>query len=401
MSDLHPFHLAVALDGFGWHPAAWRHAEADAADLFTADYWRYLIAEAERGLLDFVTIEDSIGLESSASAAPNGDKGRARGHLDATVLAARIAPLTSRVGIVPTSSTTHLEPFHISTAIATLDYVSEGRAGWRPQISEHSADAALFGRRSIPELDPTRCDAEQAQIALSGLFDEASEVVEVVRKLWDSWEDDATIRDVTTGRFVDREKLHYIDHVGPRLSIKGPSIVPRPPQGQPVVVALAHSAVSYAFAARSADVVLVTPHTTGEAGSIVAEVRAAEQSIGREDSRLKIFGDLVVFLDDDTPAAVKRKRCLDELDGADFAGDALVFTGTPSELSDLLGSWQQAGLDGFRLRPGEMRQDLAAITKVLVPELRRRGLFRTRYEASTLRGLLGLERPVSRYAAIT
>src|SRR6202035_2453212 len=127
-------HLGVALDGAGWHPAAWREPLARPADLLTPGYWADLVAEAERGLLDFVTIEDSLDLQSSRRLDPDGRTDQVRGRLDAVLIAARVAPLTSRIGLVPTGIVTHTEPFHLAKAIATLDYVSTGRAGWQVQI---------------------------------------------------------------------------------------------------------------------------------------------------------------------------------------------------------------------------------------------------------------------------
>src|SRR5581483_2236949 len=168
-----------------------------------------------------------------------------RGRLDAVMVAARVAPVTSRIGLVPSITVTHTEPFHISKAVATLDYVSHGRAGVRVQVSARPHEAAHFGRRLIGQVQPD----EAGRGLTDDLFAEAADYVEVVRQLWDSWEDDAEIRDVTTGRFVDREKLHYIDFEGRWFRVKGPSITPRPPQGQPPVVALAHSTVPYRFAA--------------------------------------------------------------------------------------------------------------------------------------------------------
>lgn len=113
---------------------------------------------------------------------------------------------------------------------------------------------------------------------------------------------------------------------------------------------------------------------------------------------LKRFADLLVFLDDEPGAAARRKASLDALDSAELASDAEIFTGTPGDLADLLLDWRTAGLDGFRLRPGTLPHDLAAITRALVPELQRRDAFRTAYDATTLRGHLGLARPNSRYA---
>jgi alkanesulfonate monooxygenase SsuD/methylene tetrahydromethanopterin reductase-like flavin-dependent oxidoreductase (luciferase family) len=392
-------HLAVALDGTGWHPASWREPAARPRDVFTAGYWADLVAEAERGLLDFVTFEDGLGLQSSVFGALDGRTDQVRGRLDAVLIASRVAPLTRHIGLVPTVIATHTEPFHISKAIATLDYVSTGRAGLRVQISPRPGEADHFGRRTVPPLSLAELQSPAGQELVSDLFDEAADHVEAVRRLWDSWEDDAEIRDVATGRFIDRDKLHYIDFEGRHFSVKGPSITPRPPQGQPLVSALAHQTVPYRLVARQADVGYVTPHDTDQARAIVAEIRAEQDRAGRADQPLHIFGDLVVFLDDDPAAAAARRERLDAAAGEPYESDARIFTGTPAQLADLLQELQSAGLTGFRLRPAVLGHDLPAVTRGLVPELQRRGAFRDAYEADTLRGLLGLARPANRYAA--
>lgn len=393
-----PLHLAVALDGAGWHPAAWREPEARPTDLLTAAYWVDLAREAEAGLLDFVTIEDAVGLQTSSVERQDDRVDQVRGRLDAVLIAARVAPLTRHVGLVPTATVTHTEPFHLSKAIATLDYVSTGRAGVRVQVSGRAHEAAHFGRRTIPSLRAEDLATPQGAELLTDLFDEAADYVEVLRRLWDSWEDDAEIRDAATGRFVDRDKLHYVDFEGRFFSVKGPSITPRPPQGQPPVTALAHATIPYRLGARSADVVYVTPHDVEGARAMVAEVRAEQEAAGRRDQTVHVFADLVVFLSDD---AAERKARLDERAGEEYTSDALVFTGTPAQLAGLLLEWRAAGLTGFRLRPGVAPTDLTAITRGLVPELQRRDAFRRGYEATTLRGLLGLPRPANRYAKAT
>jgi alkanesulfonate monooxygenase SsuD/methylene tetrahydromethanopterin reductase-like flavin-dependent oxidoreductase (luciferase family) len=376
-------HLAVALDGAGWHPAAWREPDARPAELFDAGYWADLVAEAERASLDFVTIEDSLTLQSDDPSARDDRIDRVRGRLDAVLIAARVAPRTRRIGLVPTATVTHTEPFHISKSIATLDYVSTGRAGVRVQIAARPDTAAHFGRRELPLIDE--------------LFAETADYVEVLRRLWDSWEDNAEIRDVATGRFIDRDKLHYIDFEGRWFSVKGPSITPRPPQGQPIVAALGHGGRSYDLIAGSADVGFVTPHDATQAAEIVGEIRALQWAAGRSQETLHLFGDAVVFLDDTPQAAQTRRRRLDDLAGLEYRSDADIFVGTPAQLADVLQEWHEAGLSGFRLRPAALPHDLAQITEGLVPELRRRGLFRTGYEADTLRGSLGLARPANRY----
>jgi len=389
-------HLAVALDGAGWHPAAWREPDARPRDLLTAGYWRDLAQEAERGLLDFVTIEDSLALQTAEPFRTDERTDQVRGRLDAVLIASRVAPLTQHIGLVPTAVVTHTEPFHLSKAIATLDYVSTGRAGIRVQVSLKEHETRLFGRRSVPPLTP---DGPIPDGLIEDAFAEAGDYVEVLRRLWDSWEDDAEIRDVATGRFVDVDKLHPADFTGRWFSVKGVSITPRPPQGQPIVTALAHQTVPYRLVGSSADVGYVTPRDVAHAREILAEIRAAQAAAGRSEDHLHVFGDLVVFLDGDEASARARRDRLDERAGAEYRSDATVFTGTPAGLADLLLDWQAAGLTGFRLRPGALPHDLTAITTGLVPELQRRGVFRTAYEASTLRGLLGLLRPANRFTS--
>jgi alkanesulfonate monooxygenase SsuD/methylene tetrahydromethanopterin reductase-like flavin-dependent oxidoreductase (luciferase family) len=374
-------HLAVALDGAGWHPAAWRDPSAFPDELFSPGYWLRLVRLAERGTLDFVTIEDSLGLQSGRYDALDGRADHVKGRLDALLIAARVAPVTTHIGLVPTVTVTHTEPFHVSTQLATLDYLSTGRAGWRAQVSGRPAEAAHFGRRTLPPFDLARLDEPATQAHIAELFAEAADHIEVVRRLWDSWEDDAEIRDVATGRFIDRDKLHYIDFTGPHFSVKGPSITPRPPQGQPVVTALSHSRVGYAL---GTDILYVTPSSVANAAEIVTEVR----SLGAT----KIFADVVVFLDPD------RKARLDRLDGTDYTSDAYVYTGDAAGLAELLLSWRETGLDGFRLRPGVLPADLESIVEDLVPLLRAEGAFRTGYTATTLRGHLGLPVAPNRYA---
>ncbi|MEU9886506.1 LLM class flavin-dependent oxidoreductase [Sphaerisporangium sp. NPDC051011] len=388
-------HLAVALEGAGWHPAAWRAEDATPDRLFTARYWAGLVQEAERGLLDFVTFEDGLSLQSSRFLEADDRSDQVRGRLDAVLTAANVAPLTSHIGLVPTTVTTHTEPFHVAIGIGSLDHISQGRAGWRPRVSVRVDEAGNFGRRVIP---PVELGDIAASSVVRDLFGEAADAVEVVRRLWDSWEDDAEIRDVATGRFIDRDKLHYIDFQGERFSVKGPSITPRSPQGQPLVTSLAHDTLPYEFAARASDVVYVTPHDRDGAADIVARVRAAEDRVGRTGAPLKIFADLVTFLGED---AADRKARLDDLDGAALDSDALIFTGAPDRLADLLLDWRDAGLDGYRLRPGVLPRDLTAITRGLVPVLQARGVFRGAYEETGLRARLGLPRPSNRYAAAT
>ena len=395
-ASLSPPYLAVALDGLGWHPAAWRGTDVDARNVFRPEYWVGLIKEAEWAGLDFVTIQDSLLLQSTSAKHPEGRTDRVVGRLDAVLIAARVAPETARVGIIPVATTTHTEPFHVSKAIATLDYISHGRAGFQARISPTTLEAAQFGRRSLAD-GATPDDNGTAHA--EDLMNEAADFVEVVRRLWDSWEDDAEIRDIATGRFIDRDKLHYIDFEGPWFSVRGPSITPRPPQGQPVVSVLAHVDAAFRLAARSADVVFVTPHSTDDAQALVAVVRGHEQVLGRTRPPLRVVADVVVFLDEEPGRAFDRKDRLDRLDGKPLRSDALVFSGTPTDFVDLLEEWHSVGIEGFRLRPGVIPADFDAITHEVVVELADRSLRPPSYQESTLRARLGLTRPENRYVS--
>ncbi len=358
-------HVGVALDGYGWHPQAWRTtltADPMTGSVLSGQYWAELAGIAERGLLDFLTIDDTLmpqpGRREEIS--PR----RLAGRADAVLVAARIAPTTRHIGLIPVATVTHTEPFHVSKAIATLDYVSHGRAGWQPRVSATAHEAALFGRRNGSE-------------TVDELFAEAADVVEVVRRLWDSWEDDAVIRDAATGRYVDRDKLHYIDFTGKYFAVKGPSITPRPPQGQPVIAALAHAPRIYQFASAAADLVFITPTDDAAARRIVDEVHSAG------GTHMKIYADVVVTFGGD----------------ADFGSDALIFTGGATDLVEQLLGWQQLGIDGVRLRPAVNRTDLAVIVDEVVPLLQRAGRFRTGYrDGETLRERLGLTAAANRYA---
>ncbi|WP_204080689.1 LLM class flavin-dependent oxidoreductase [Mycobacterium riyadhense] len=355
-------HLAVALDGYGWHPQAWRATLAsnpDTPSVLSGKYWAGLAAAAERGLLDFLTIDDTLMPQIGRGERIHPERLAGRG--DAVLVAARIAPVTRHIGLIPVATVTHTEPFHVSKSIATLDYVSLGRAGWQPRVSVTTHEAALFGRRSV--------NADE-------LFSEAADYVEVVRRLWDSWEDDAVIRDVATGRYIDRDKLHYIDFTGKLFSVKGPSITPRPPQGQPVLAALAHAGPAYEFAAASADMMFITPTDAASVRDILDEVA---------DSQLKVFADVVVSFHGE----------------GDFRSDALVWSGSATELVDMLLQWQRIGIDGARLRPAVNATDLAVIVDEVVPLLQGAGCFRTGYrEGETLRERLGLPAAVNRYTAV-
>ncbi|MFE0749705.1 LLM class flavin-dependent oxidoreductase [Gordonia sp. NPDC058843] len=378
-------HLAVTLDGSGAHPGSWRAPGAEAHQLTTAAHWQRLIAEAEAGLLDFVTLADSFALHRGH---PGTD--RASGGLDSVLLASRLAPTTRSIGLLPTATVTHTEPFHVSKAIATLDYVSNGRAGVVLRTTADPDEAALFGRRRFPD-DPA---------VLADLASEALDFATVLGLLWDSWEDDAEIRDVATGRFIDRDKLHYIDFAGDHFSVRGPAITPRPPQGRPLIAATGGHPTDLRVIGRGADLGFISPRDVDDAVRAVDAVSTAHSDAGREiaDPAL-LFVDLFVVLATTVSEAEDRRAQLDEWAGEPFTPDTAVVVGTPTGLADEIERWAGVeGISGIRLHPAALSEDLHAITREVVPELQHRNRFRDRYTELTLRGHLGLPRPANRFA---
>ena len=365
--------LAVSLSGVGSHPAA-----ALREDPFEPASWRHwasVIAEADRGGLELVTLADGPSRPTAdVTSLP---------WLDPTLIACRVAPSSIAVGLVAEIPTVTTDPFFVSTQLATLDYVSGGRAGWSVLVSEWESDGEYVGPRSVP--------------SVSDRFLEAAEHIEVVRRLWDSWEDDAEIRDAATNRFVDRERLHHIDYEGRWLSVKGPSITPRPPQGQPIVAVTIRGEQSLQLAAEQADVAFV------KAGlGLLDTTRRLDHAVaaaGREPEQVLVLADVLVVLSDDAGAAADRAAELDALAPRDDGpnADEVAFVGTPAALADRLIEQAGDGVHGFRLHPAVISDDLPPIAHRLTEELRTRGARATDAVPLSLRARLGLDVPANRY----
>lgn len=395
--------LVTALHGAGWHPAAWRADPAAARDTTRLAHWRRVVVEQDRAGIDAVTLEDAF-TAGPLDADGDLDTRTVVGRLDALLVASAVAPATRSVGLVPTVSVTHTEPFHVATGLQTLDHVSAGRAGWRIQVSPTTREAALFGRRSGRD-DPATLAAE------------AREVAEVVSRLWDSWDDDAIIRDVATGRFIDRDRIHDARFVGEYVSVHGASIVPRSPQGRPPVFALAHDDDAARLAVDTADVVLVTPGASGPSGGVggvggvgleargaLARVRHAEQAAGSATVR-PVLADLAVLLGSSVAEAEDELAALDAASGSPYsaASDAAVLVTTATGLVDRIADLRAIGYAGVRLRPLRTSADSTAVARQLVPALVTAGLRADPPSRPTvdLRTRLGIAPAVSRYAVPT
>ncbi|MFC7964441.1 LLM class flavin-dependent oxidoreductase [Streptomyces cinereoruber] len=353
-------HLAVEIDGDGAHPAAWRRAAHAPGELLSPRRLARTAAAAENAGFTLVTLEDSILPPGSADG--TGPVGR----IGAVERAAFAAASTSVLGVAPVLATTYAEPFHVSSQLASLDHVSAGRAGWVVGAEEDPAAARAWGRPVVGGAD--------------AIAREARDGLRVVRDLWDSWEDDAVIRSVATSRYLDRSRLHYVDFEGETYSVKGPSIVPRPPQGRPVVLAPAGL-----VPAELTDVALV-------GGATPAEVGAA----GAADGAPLAFAEVEAALD--TPRETARERIADLERYAPWEGrpDRLRYTGPAAGLVELLAELG-GHVDGVRLRPLVLDEDLSVLSRLVLPELFVRRLAARPLPGTTLRTALGLPRPLSRF----
>ena len=357
-----------------------------------------------------------------------------------TLLSA-LAAVTERIGLVATASTTFDAPFHIARRFASLDHISNGRAGWNI-VTTANPDAALnFG--------------QDDQMDHAARYLRAREFYDVVTGLWDSFADDAFVRDVESGVYFDPGRMHVLDHRGPSLRVRGPLNIARPVQGWPVIVQAGSSEPGRQLAAETAEVVFAAESSLEAAKGFYADVKGRMRALGREPDHLKILPAAFVVVGDTVEAAQAKRARLDALVhydsgigslngmlGTDVSGydpdgplpeipeteasksgrarmidlarrenlsirqlaqragsyAGLAFVGTPSTVADGMEQWLDAdACDGFNLMFSDLPQGLDDVCDRLVPELQRRGLFRRDYEGPTLREHLGLPRPANRF----
>ncbi|MBY0320765.1 MAG: LLM class flavin-dependent oxidoreductase [Reyranella sp.] len=435
-------HLGAFVHETGQHVAAWRHpgahmqsgtnfAEiADAAQL------------AERGKFDLFFLADSAAVNLGGNPEARGRMGKVVKFEPMTVLSA-LAAVTKNIGLVATSTTTFNEPYTLARQFASLDQISGGRAGWNLVTSNNEQDALNYSR--------------EEHLSHADRYDRAIEFADVVNGLWDSWDEDAFIRDQESGRFYDPAKMHVLNHKGRHFQVRGPLNVACSPQGRPVLVQAGASGTGRDVAARLAELVFTASTTFEQAKEFYDDVRARLPRFGRaQDQTLVMPGFYPVVAATASEAQEKYDflqsliqkpvgisilestigvRGLDKLplDGpvpemADTNGplsrqrllleqarrDKLTFwelclanagprghvlsIGTPSQVADEMEHWFKGGAaDGFNVMPAWLPGSLKDFVDLVIPELQRRGLFRTEYEATTLRGNLGLPKPVNRH----
>ncbi len=435
--------IGMSIRGLGYHPAAWRHPDVPADGTLRFDHYARSAIAAERGKCDLLFFADGIGVRERDI--PEGSLNR-MGYeiveMEPMTLLPALAVVTKNIGLVTTASTTYNEPYNIARKFATLDLISNGRAGWNVVTSWSDAEAKNFGREEQLDYD-TR-------------YARAAEFVDVVRGLWDTWEENAFPFDKQNARFFDEKKFHTLNHKGRFFSVRGPLNVARPPQGHPIVVQAGASEQGRELAAATADIVYAI-YGTKEAGRTYYEnIKGRMAKYGRAREDLKVlpalrpvvartqqeaqakfdqlqelldplvglnrlngaFGDLSGFpldgpvpIDERGPTGIRSQaqNLIDRVKRenptirqlyehvAGKGGFCLI--GTPAQIVDVMQDWfESEACDGFNITPTHLPTGCEDFVELITPELQRRGLFRTEYEGRTLRENLGLKPAVNRHS---
>lgn len=434
--SIRQLHFGLNVLSDGMHPAAWQAPYADPLGFIKPEQWTHLARTAERGALDAIFLADIPSLTAK------GDGGLSAPPLsfDPLVQLSVLASQTSHIGLVGTVSTSFEEPYNVARRFASLDHLSRGRAAWNVVTTADASAAQNFGAA------PHRPRGER--------YARAEEFVDVVKALWDSWDEDALIGEQSTGRFTAAGSVKPINHRGTYYQVKGPLNVPRTPQGRPVLVQAGGSPAGLQLAARHAEMVFAAQATLESALLFRRQLRAQTEAAGRPADAIRILPGLSFVLGGTEADAQRRNQNLNDLAGDrrlhNFAwqlgvdADALqwdaplpdwlldtqelsrvsqgardivldiarrerltvrqlldrvitwhrLIVGTPEQLADAISEWFEAdAVDGFNLMPDVQPSGLEAFVDHVIPILRRRGLFRQSYEGNTLRDHLGLARP--------
>jgi FMN-dependent oxidoreductase (nitrilotriacetate monooxygenase family) len=424
----------------GHHEAAWRYKESEPHRVFDISYYQELARRAEAAKFDAVFFADGPALADNIRYA-------SRFRLEPITWLSAIAAATSRIGLIGTASTTYTEPYNLARLFASLDHLSRGRAGWNIVTTSAPQAAQNFG---LPEHPP---HGER--------YERAKEFLDVVTRLWDSWEDDALVIDPDSGIFADADKIHAIDHVGKHFRVRGPLNTARSPQGRPVYVQAGSSDDGRGFAARFAEAIFTAHQTLSSAQEFYADIKKRAKAFDRNPEHVRILPGISPFIGSTTAEARRLQEQFDDLIqpeysltqlrqmiGVDFSGHDLdgavprhliddrgprgaasrfqlvvdiidrerptirqlmrrlaggrghwVIAGTPEEIADNIQIWFESGAaDGFNVMPPWLTGGFDAFVEHVVPILRKRGLFREEYSGTTLRDHYGLTRPDSLFA---
>ncbi|KRE06901.1 monooxygenase [Bosea sp. Root381] len=424
----------------GHHEAAWRYRESEPRRVLDIRYYQELARRAEAAKFDAIFFADGPSL-------PENVRYSSRVRFEPLTWLSAIAAVTERIGLIGTASTTYNEPYNLARLYASLDHLSDGRAGWNIVTTSDAGAAQNFG---LPEHPP---HGER--------YDKAREFLEVVTKLWDSWEDDALLADAESGVFADVGKVHRIDHVGRHYRVRGPLNVARSPQGRPVYVQAGSSEDGRSFAAQHAEAIFTAHQTLASAQAFYSDIKARAVSLGRAPEHIRVLPGISPYLGSTQAEADRLEEEINELIqpaasleqlrrliGLDLSGFDLdgpfprhlidtdgprgvasrfqlvidivdrekptirqlirrmagarghwVLVGTPERVADEIQRWfVQGAADGFNVMPPWLTGGFDAFVAEVLPILRKRELFREEYSGRTLREHYGLPRPASEFA---
>ncbi|MEZ2410354.1 LLM class flavin-dependent oxidoreductase [Bosea sp. RCC_152_1] len=425
----------------GHHEAAWRYPASEPKRVLDITYYQELARRAEAAKFDAIFFADGPSL-------PENVRYSSRVRFEPLTWLSAIAAVTERIGLIATSSTTYNEPYNLARLFASLDHLSNGRAGWNIVTTSDAGAAQNFG---LPEHPP---HGER--------YEKAREFLDVVSKLWDSWEDDAFVADPESGVFADGSKVHRIDHVGRHYRVRGPLNVARSPQGRPVYVQAGSSEDGRSFAAQFAEAIFTAHQTLPSAQEFYRDIKTRATALGRRPEHIRVLPGISPFLGSTQAEAERLEEEINELIqpaasleqlkrmvGLDLTGFDLdgpfprhlvdtngpkgvasrfqlivdivdrenptirqlirrlagarghrVVVGTPDHVADEIQTWfEQGAADGFNVMPPYLTGGFDTFVAEVVPILRKRGLFRHDYTGSTLREHYGLPRPESIFAA--
>lgn len=434
MSQTRSLHLNLLFNNAGNYSSAWRWPDSDPKAFIDGKYYARVAQLAEKGTFDAIFFSDSLALNDSPEFKPFQS-------LEPTVLLATIAAHTQHIGLIATVSSSYNDPFNIARRFASLDHLSGGRAGINIVTTADTAAARNFGQADV--------------YAHADRYARGAEFIDVVQKLWDSWEADAVLGDKAAGRLIDPAKLHAINHNGTYFSVKGPLNVPRAPQGRPVVVQAGGSSDGKDVAARYAEIVFTSAHTLDDAARYATDLRQRAQALGRSANAISILPGLVTVIGSTEAEAKRRSDELWELVPLQYGVNRLatvlgldpselkldqplprnipkplhgshtafdqavklaaennytvreliraqgggatihrVVTGTPDTVANSIEEWfLTRHVDGFNVVPDVIASGLEVFVEEVVPLLRKKGIFRSHYQGKTLRDHYGLAQP--------
>ncbi len=444
MAQRRQIHLGLSIANIGYHHAAWRHPDVPAGGAMDFAHYRNCAKLAEAGLFDFIFLADTASVRSLDKPTFARDREHEQVKHEPLALLAALSAITTRVGLVPTVSSTYADPYNTARAVGSLDHLSHGRAGWNLVTGFCPDEARNYGWDSVPPAELR--------------YARAAEFLDVVQALFDGWDDRAVVRDKASGLFFDRSGMHLLNHHGRFFKVKGPLDLPPLPQRRPPVFTAGTSDESQELAARCADVVYAGKVTLTDARAYYASVKGRLARYGRKWEDLLILPGIMVyvgrtrqeaqdkfdrlqeFLTDEHGLGLLATYGLPDYSGYDIDGPvpdlppgvelfgqyasvamatakreglsirqlyrmfgggfwSLRAIGTAADIADMMEEWVSTGAaDGFNLQPPCVPLSAEEFVAEVVPELQRRGMYRTGYAPGTLRERLGLPGAVSRYA---